>query len=259
MTNEHAEARQQQAALSKLKNIMASDHQVPKINLGTTMIRQTVSSISASSTDKRNGSSTITSLIADALHIIDTRQDQSQCKDDEVTVASTVSSSSFHVGKKVRFDTSLNEMIANEEHCLTDEICAAAWYNEEERRSMKSKREIGQSEEKEWKQSLSQVLEFCDHAPLHFNFTEEDLQEKAKSVFETEFRGLEGDTVAMLTSMRRKHSSNVLTYTDRVPKKLPQDLRDRMIATRSLQFSRPQLLFAQVMAQIDRNAVLGIE
>lgn len=264
MTHERSETRQQQEALSKLKTGMRAGLQAPTINLGATMIRQTVSGPSVSSSvkgDKMNGASSLTSLIEDALDIIETRQSQeSRNKDDEVTVATTASSSSCQVDRKVRFDTSRNVMIsAIEEHSLTDEICAAAWYDEEERRSMKNGREIGQQQEKEWKDSLKQVLNFCNHAPLHFNFTDQELQDQAKSVSKTDFRGLESDTLALLTSLRRKHSSNVLTYTTRVPKKLPQDLRDRMISARSLQFSRPQVLFAQVLAQMDRNAILEME
>jgi hypothetical protein len=184
--------------------------------------------------------------------------------EDDVTV-STATSATSSGEKKVHFDTSHNqEFASNEEHCLTDEVCAAAWYSEDERIRMKTNRDselkaCSQAKKDNWTESLKQLFNFCHQAPLHFTFAEEDLRAKASTVSDTDFRGLETEASAMITAARKNHATNVLTYTSRVPKRLPLDLRDRMISARSLQYSRPHMLFAQVMARVDRNVALEME
>lgn len=176
------------------------------------------------------------------------------------TSASTASSD-----KKVYFDTSHNqEIAANEEHYLTDEICGNCWFSEEQRAFMKINRDAdlqdcNEEEKERFSEALKQLVHFVHHAPVHYHFTQDDLRAKASTVSTTDLRGLEIEAAPLLTAMRKKHAANVLAYTERVPKRLPQDLRNRMVSARSLQYSRPHMLFAQVMAQVDRNAVLEME
>ncbi|KAL3902757.1 MAG: hypothetical protein SGARI_005686, partial [Bacillariaceae sp.] len=197
-------------------------------------------------------STNVKSLLKEAIHI---------SLDDDATV-STAASTAVSSETKVSFDTSQNiEIPSNEEHALTDEVIATCWWHEDERRSFKANKDsalqaCSVSEKESWTEALRTLFDFCNHAPLHFTWTEEDLQAKASTMQGTELRGVESDGAPALSGMRKKHAANVLTYTARVPKRLPQDLRDRMISARSLQFSRPHLLFAQAMAQVDRNAVL---
>ena len=223
---------------------VAVPQRIHTVNLGSPLFRRP---------DGSQGS--VKSLLKEAIHI---------SLDDDATV-STSASTAVSSDTKVSFDTSQNEEVpANEEHALTDDVIAACWWSEDERRRFKANKDSALqvchvNEKHKWKGAMQSLFDFCNHAPLHFNWSQDDLQAKASTVSGADFRGLETEGASSLTGMRKKHASNVLTYTARVPKRLPQDLRDRMISARSLQYSRPHMLFAQVMAQVDRAAVLEME
>jgi hypothetical protein len=74
------------------------------------------------------------------------------------------------------------------------------------------------------------------------------------SLIHDEIRGVETNVAPILNHLRRKHSQAVLHYMHRIPQHFNLHLRQRMLASRSMQLSRPLTIFAYVLAQADCKA-----
>jgi hypothetical protein len=68
---------------------------------------------------------------------------------------------------------------------------------------------------------------------------------------EASMRGLEIDLAPGLREIRRTYQREVLKCADRLPQNLNRDLKDRMLATRSANLSRPLRMLARVMGEAD--------
>lgn len=198
----------------------------------------------------------VISLIDDAIQIStspvrDVDVDSASChQSDETASVSTIETTQ----KKVNFDLlRTEEFEPNPLHLLDDETIAAAWYSDDERLSMKFNRDNALgfgSDNQEWVDGMNALIHFCYQAIPQSTYDPEDLKEKARTIL-PKYRGLEVHGLPPLSAMRRKHMSSVLMHIARIPKKIPDDLRDRMVSARSLQYSRPFTLLALILAQAD--------
>ncbi|KAG7338647.1 hypothetical protein IV203_020731 [Nitzschia inconspicua] len=195
----------------------------------------------------------VASVINDAIHISSSQLSNKGCSlhDD---VSSVVTTATTHVEKRVSFDLlQTEEFDTNLSYVLDDETIATLWYSEDERISMKFNRDNALDsglEKKEWIDGIKNLLHYCNQAVPQSTYDPEDLRGKAKALL-PKYRGLEAHALPQLTAMRRKHMHSILMHIGRIPKKMPEDLRDRMVSARSLQYSRPLTLFALVLAQAD--------
>jgi hypothetical protein len=70
-------------------------------------------------------------------------------------------------------------------------------------------------------------------------------------------RGFEAEFIPHLVECRDIHRHHVLEFAERMQQKnLSQDLKDRLIASRSIQFSQTHSMFAQILGQVDELASL---
>ncbi|KAG7338636.1 hypothetical protein IV203_020740 [Nitzschia inconspicua] len=196
---------------------------------------------------------TVTSVLNDAIRIsspdlCNTDYCLNDDKSSVVTIATTP------VKKSVNFDLlQTEEFGTNPPYILDDETIATLWYSEDERMSMKFNRDNALDsglEKKEWIDGMNTLIHYCNQAIPQSTYDPEDLKGKAKALVPT-YRGLESHGLTQLTALRRKHMNSVLEHIERIPKKIPKDLRDRMVSARSLQYSRPLTLLALVLAQAD--------
>jgi hypothetical protein len=234
---------------------------------GMKMLRQTPRMASRIVPTKTN--STVQSLIADAINITTSQPTESKDDDDTCSIVTTSShfarthSDEFLSNKEVRFNLSQNKTFErNPEHYLTEDIIKDCWYSNEERMVIKAAQQCilmmsFEDEHKKWQSDMQHLVQFCYQVPPTFRFTDRIMESKFQSI-QSQFRGLECKAIAQLGNLKRKHLRNVLDYTSAIPSKLPSEVRDRMLAQRSIQFSRPFQLIAQVMAGADEKIATGI-
>jgi hypothetical protein len=203
----------------------------------------------------------VSSVIVNAIQI--STSPSTECCEDkhrsDTTSVATVDT--IHIEKKVHFDLlPTEEFEPNPLYLLDDETIPALWYSDDDYKSMKSNRDIALSsvsDNQNWKQCMDILIHFCVHVNLQSTNDPVSLKEKAKSVL-PEYRGLEVQGLPILSAMRRKHMNSVLMHVSRIPKKMPEDLRDRIVAARSLEYSRPFTNLALILAQADaREAQLS--
>jgi hypothetical protein len=199
----------------------------------------------------------VSSVIVDAIQIVTCPS--TECHEDgvcwpKIDEASVSTTDTTPVEKKVRFNLlQTKEFEPNPLYLLDEKAIAALWYSDAERKSMKFNRDDAlcfASDNQDWRDEMDALIQFCTQAIPELTYHSDDLKEKAKSVL-PEYRGLEVHGLPKLSAMRQKHMNNVLVYSARIPKKMPEDLRGRMVAARSLQYSRPFTIIALILAKAD--------
>jgi hypothetical protein len=205
----------------------------------------------------------VSSVLVDAIQVsthpstVDCHEDNDCCPqiDDATSVSTT---DTVPAEKKVHFDLlQTEELEPNPLYLLDDETIEALWYSNDERKSMKLNRDNALcfgSDNEDWRDEMKSIIHFCNQAILRSTYEPEDLKERAKPVL-SQYRGLEGHGFPQLLAMRRKHMDSVMMHIARIPKKMPEELRDRMVAARSLQYSRPSTILALILAQVDAAEV----
>lgn len=206
--------------------------------------------LSPSSKKKHN----IASVIADAIQIStsDDHEEDDCCRKLEDENPSVRTIDTTPVDKTVNFDLLQTEEF-DASYDLDDETIADGWYSDDERMSMKFNRDNALAfgeDNQEWIDSMNSLIHYCNYAIPQSTYDPEELKEKAKDL-PAKYRGLEVQGLPQLSAMRRKHTNSVLMHVARIPKKMPEDLRDRMVSARSLQYSRPLALLALILAQAD--------
>jgi hypothetical protein len=200
----------------------------------------------------------VSSVIVDAIQISSSlstdchKDDYPHSHSDETT--SVLTDDTTPVEKKVHFALlQTEELEPNPLYLLDDETCASLWYSEHERSSMKFRRDQAlyfTSDSKDWRDGMNAIIHFCSQAIPLSSYDVEDVKEKAKLVL-PRYRGLEVHGLPELSTLRRKHVKRVLMHMARIPKKMPQELRDRMVAARSMEYSRPCTILARILAEAD--------
>jgi hypothetical protein len=190
------------------------------------------------------------SLINDALQVSSLRGN-SGIPDD----VAMISNPHLSVKRSVHFDLSRNT--SHQQVGLgfiSEGERLAAWYTREEYKAMivnvrKAVNACHESQ-KEWVDDMvRRVISPCNQSQSN-RLDEMELQSAVHSM-RSDYRGMEAGMVPLLCVMREKHKAKVLDYMKAVPSTLPQDLRERMVAARSLQFSRPHKLYAEVAGFAD--------
>ena len=100
---------------------------------------------------------------------------------------------------------------------------------------------------------LLQVVSLCNQACS--GSLGDDSMEMAWSLIPMATRGMEADIVPMLKTSRVKHSKTVLGFCKQIPKHLPPALKERMLSSRSMQYSRPHAILARVLGQADASDI----
>ncbi|KAG7371874.1 hypothetical protein IV203_018016 [Nitzschia inconspicua] len=156
---------------------------------------------------------TVASVLNDAIDISSPDLcNTDYCLHDDTSTVVAVATSPAE--KNVNFDLlQTEEFDTNPSHILDDEMVAKLWYSEDERMSIKLNRD--------------NALDF-------------GLQKK---------NGAKGTGISWTSTVNG--SASKAHEQRRIPKKIPEDLRDRMVSARSLQNSRPLTLLALVLAQAD--------
>jgi hypothetical protein len=156
----------------------------------------------------------------------------------------------------VYFDLSKTHVIhANPTHFLTEQVCIDAWYTPEEffrmRRTHDNLLAVFQRKDKQALiEQMNEVVQFCNQAPQAVRLNQDDLADAARRIL-PKTRGLEAQVLPVLGGMTRKHMKSVMDYIDKIPKKLRPELRDRMLSARSMQYSRPHALLAEILGRAD--------
>jgi hypothetical protein len=157
--------------------------------------------------------------------------------------------------RNIRFDLSRNQTFPAESHCLIDCEIRAAWWTPRdfESATMVYMQQVINclSDHPDAVEDLQRVISLCNQS------SSDTLEDKdAHTQIPLWARGMEADVAPLLKTLRRKHANAVMDYIGKIPKQLPSDLRDRMLSARSLQYSRPQKIFAHVLGQADHAAAL---
>lgn len=144
---------------------------------------------------------------------------------------------------------------------LTVEDVLDAWYDEEEWDVMffryENQLEEGQTAE-QWHKDLHRVANMCHQLGVVTNKGDWEtcvgmLARNDEAVLH---RGLEAEVIPLWQRWRDRHRRNVLEFATHLQaKELSQDMKDRMIAARSMQFSQTHKMMAQVLAQADAMVV----
>lgn len=165
--------------------------------------------------------------------------------------------SNEEITRRVNFDLSQTQTYPQQMRLdfISDEERRAVWYTQEEQKAMviEYKKSLGfcRVKEQDWvKEMVHDVVSPCNQS--HSNRLDQKEFQLAVRTIRSDYRGMEADAIPLLKALKRKHRRNVLAYTtDGIPKGLPVDLRERMLAARSLQYSRPHKLFAEVSGYAD--------
>jgi hypothetical protein len=154
--------------------------------------------------------------------------------------------------RTVTFDESQNQIISPDLHGRTEEETQSAWWSGDDyyqfcieyRQYVRDCREY----RSDWIEDLMCVIKRCNAS-----YNVHDMEAEVFLIHD-EIRGMETDVAPVLKHLRRKHSQAVLQYMHRIPKRFNLHLRERMLAARSMQLSRPLTIFAYVAGQADCKA-----
>jgi hypothetical protein len=156
--------------------------------------------------------------------------------------------------RTVTFDESQNQIISPDLRELTEEEIHNAWWSGSDFQQFcieycqyaRDCREY----HSDWIEDLMCVIKRCNQF-ASYNIHDMDAE---VSLIHDEIRGMETDVAPFLKHLRRKHSQAVLQYMHRIPKHFNLHLRQRMLAARSMQLSRPLMIFAYVAGKADCKA-----
>lgn len=157
-------------------------------------------------------------------------------------------------GKKgVRFCLDKNQIIPRTEHSLSPEDIESCWWTPEERETAKQSYQDEvrkcQNSEDESLETLLHTINQCNQCSSdHLTHQDNAVRCIAQSTIP---RGLESDVATISRQLRRKHNRAVLEYTQKIPKQLRSDMKEQMLAARSLQFSRAHKILARIFGQVD--------
>lgn len=157
--------------------------------------------------------------------------------------------------KRVHFDLSQNMTYQQGElDVISEEERRAAWYTREEHKAMivnfRDAVKACRESQGAWIKDLFHLVVYPCNQSLSNRLDDTEMQLAVQSM-RSDYRGMETDLVPRLFDMRRRHKARVLDYMEKIPSNLPEELKGRMLAARSLQFSRPHKLFAEVAGYAD--------
>jgi hypothetical protein len=167
--------------------------------------------------------------------------------------------------KKVTFDESKNEVYHPKTNALlTPEEIENAWWNAVDFQCFLNHYFSKIKETQECRLTSIAGLEYVINAckqPAFGNIQNsshiDEYLDITVSMVPIALRGMEADVAPILKHMRKRHSKNVLEYTNRIPNHFHLHLKERMLAEKSIKSSRPLKTFARVTAKADAQAAAG--
>ena len=167
--------------------------------------------------------------------------------------------------RRVHFDFEATHVVESDlDGGLTDEDIANAWYDDDEWNDMYYVHDYDMAEAEhayQWQDDLMNVVLMCqqvgrmpagralEHSIICLAQPDASAQ-----------RGFEAEFMPVLVGCRDRHRAQVLNFYDRIQHKhLSPELKDRLLASRSIQFSQTHNFFAQIIGQVDELASLDPE
>ena len=158
--------------------------------------------------------------------------------------------------KRVRFATTLSGEIKQTEFpssvCLADLNKRALWWRKDEREEISDRcREIYQDFRIHHMDQVRRYLyiyELCSKAPSE---TSNEYLGRATLVIPDDIRGLEWGVMPSIKECRKTHVQDVLDVQEQLQGCLSEDVRCRILSTRSARSSRPSRVLARLVGEGD--------
>eukprot|EP00529_Nitzschia_sp_RCC80_P031585 CAMPEP_0113458728 /NCGR_PEP_ID=MMETSP0014_2-20120614/10073_1 /TAXON_ID=2857 /ORGANISM="Nitzschia sp." /LENGTH=364 /DNA_ID=CAMNT_0000350263 /DNA_START=97 /DNA_END=1191 /DNA_ORIENTATION=- /assembly_acc=CAM_ASM_000159 len=167
--------------------------------------------------------------------------------------------------RRIHFDFEATHVVESDlEGGLTEEDIANAWYDDDEWNDMYYVHDYEMADAEhayQWQDDLMNVVLMCqqvgrmpagralEHSIICLAQPDASAQ-----------RGFEAEFMPFLVECRDRHRAQVLDFYDRIqPKHISPELKDRLVASRSIQFSQTHNYFAQIIGQVDELASLDPE
>ena len=157
------------------------------------------------------------------------------------------------VTKRVGFNLDHNRIIPAEGSVLSEaEIMRCWWTSQECKTAAASYCNEARSCIENSADSVQMLLEVLSHCNQSSSDQPENQNNFSVYLSESKLpRGMESDAAPAIKRLRHKHREAVLQCVNKIPKHLKQDLQERMLAARSIQYSRPHKIFARLLGQAD--------
>eukprot|EP00934_Nitzschia_sp_Nitz4_P009153 Nitzschia sp. Nitz4//scaffold226_size53432//42123//42827//NITZ4_006706-RA/size53432-processed-gene-0.68-mRNA-1//1//CDS//3329542766//9143//frame0 len=155
--------------------------------------------------------------------------------------------------KSVSFDLSQNQEIEPENELLSPEEISQCWWTADfyDRALYQCKKDANSvlTTEQESAQLLRDTVSLCNQSSCD----RLENQSEVSAMLATAMipRGVEKEVITEIRQMRRKHVRSVLEYSQKIPRHLSLELRERMLSARSLQFSRAHRILARLLGEAD--------